>query len=49
MSVGLRLPLSSRFWKTIGMGTPSGIGIIFIDVTSCLAACTERRPPEMPP
>src|SRR5690625_7122382 len=38
--------LSSRSEATIGIPTPSTIGIIFKVVASCLATCTERKPPE---
>lgn len=44
-----KLPSSSSMPATMGTATPSIIGIIFSVVTSCLAICVERKPPETPP
>ena len=40
---------SAISFENIGIGTPSGMGIIFNVDTMSFAVCTDRRPPEMPP
>jgi len=48
-SFALKPPVSSSRPNTIGIGTPSGIGIIFTVEARRRACCAARRPPDTPP